>query len=590
MGQTNYNERSWAIDLISDINAWTSKNASVIGRAGGERTLKSKEGSLFPDVLLYGDSEQGHILQGWELKMPDTQITDAELIENAKKKAQTLSLDSFLVWNVTNAALYQIKSDGKLEIIKSWNNLSHIRSREQVESHKKEINQTLVEILNDLAYFFTKGTIHSAPIIEVINGEGIASIVLKNTSECAISIEENAKKDPEFLDEVMLWWRYEKNSYPDIREPWEILAKHNLITLVNKLLFAHILKSFTKEAFIVDDIDESYPLRDVLQIFQDLSKKCDFWNIFKKHLGEEGVPQKNWGNIVQLNYLLSDFKIEELGVGLLHEFLNNLVKKEKRKIAGQFTTPIELARFFAYLTIRDKSKNTLDPCCGTGTIIKAAYELKKDFYLDSKKTLDSIWASDKFSFPLQIATLALSLPQNIGLILQIFSEDASRLKVGMPIKLQDPYNGKEVIRNLPEMGYIISNLPYVQQEDINLLNPEIRDINENIKEFTGENEVLDGRSDLFAYLPFYLWALLEDGGRLGIIISNSWLSTKWGTTFRKFLSHFYDIEYIVTSGKGRWFKNAKVVTNIVILKKRNQSETPNTSIETTKFIVLNRTI
>ena len=51
-------------------------------------------------------------------------------------------------------------------------------------------------------------------------------------------------------------------------------------------------------------------------------------------------------------------------------------------------------------------------------------------------------------------------------------------------------------------------------------------------------------------------------------MSNSWLGTEWGIVFKEALSRFFKIEYIITSGKGRWFSNAEVVTNIIILEKR----------------------
>lgn len=96
MAKVNINERSWAIDLISEINKYIVNKQIKIQHAGGESTLKNTSGSLFPDVLLFGDSNKGDILQGWELKMPDTSINDVEFFNNAKKKADLLKLDSFL--------------------------------------------------------------------------------------------------------------------------------------------------------------------------------------------------------------------------------------------------------------------------------------------------------------------------------------------------------------------------------------------------------------------------------------------------------------------------------------------------------------
>jgi hypothetical protein len=95
---------------------------------------------------------------------------------------------------------------------------------------------------------------------------------------------------------------------------------------------------------------------------------------------------------------------------------------------------------------------------------------------------------------------------------------------------------------------------------------------------------LDGRCDIYAYIPFLLFDLLTDSGYIGFIVSNSWISTKSGKAFRKLLLKFYCIEYIITSGNDRWFKNTKVVTNLVVCKKRNKENSDEiTSFVTTKI-------
>lgn len=51
--RTTYNERAWAIDLISEINRLSAVRSRTIQRAGGEWGLSAQSvGSvLFPDVL-----------------------------------------------------------------------------------------------------------------------------------------------------------------------------------------------------------------------------------------------------------------------------------------------------------------------------------------------------------------------------------------------------------------------------------------------------------------------------------------------------------------------------------------------------------
>ena len=46
------NERSWAIELISKINAIATANDLIIKRAGGESTISTERGNtMFPDVM-----------------------------------------------------------------------------------------------------------------------------------------------------------------------------------------------------------------------------------------------------------------------------------------------------------------------------------------------------------------------------------------------------------------------------------------------------------------------------------------------------------------------------------------------------------
>ena len=115
------NERSWAIDLISKINAIATANDLIIKRAGGESTISTGRGNtMFPDVVLYGNKEQSIILQGWELKMPDVPIEDETFIKDAQQKAIALNLNSCLIWNFTYAVLYIRGEKNTFSKLKQW--------------------------------------------------------------------------------------------------------------------------------------------------------------------------------------------------------------------------------------------------------------------------------------------------------------------------------------------------------------------------------------------------------------------------------------------------------------------------------------
>ncbi len=583
MTKISYNERSWAIDLITEINLYTSKNNKTINRAGGETTINTGKRRLFPDVLLYGENSE--ILMGWELKMPDTPITDNEFIENAILKADILGVNSFLLWNVGIAVLY-IKKENNFVPIKTWDSLKSVaKKRNEVEHLRKEWQNVLHQILKDLNGFFDNGEIEKKTFIESFKDGVIVEFILRNSEIVAKDLQKSARKDALFSAEANIWWRIAKLDYPK-QNQWEILSKVILVNWINKFLFAHILISFFNPAKKVESINIQTSINESINLFKEISKECNFWNIFQPQLGEKYLNNETWLEIKQFNILLNDIELSSIGQELLQDLLQNIIYSSKRKIAGQYATPMFLARFISSLTMLNKELSLHDPCCGTGTIARAVYDLKKESGIIPQKALRSIFCSDKVAFPLQMATLALTDPKNIGEIIQIYKEDCTTIKVGNKIKLKDPYSGEIIENNYVGVDYISTNMPFIRQEDLNILNPKIREQTERIISEHIKEDLKFSKSDLYAYLPFYFWNLLKAKGRLGIITSNSWLATEWGELFRNALNKFYHIENVIISGKGKWFKNADVVTTILILNKRNSVNEIDFD-ENTNFIIIN---
>ena len=584
MSKVTYNERSWAIDIISEIALFSSKVNKPIKRAGGESTINTGKKRFFPDVLLYG--ENSDILMGWELKMPDTAISDIDFIENAKVKADILNLNGFLLWNAKEAVLYLLE-EKEYKPHKNWDTSKGlINSRLDVEGARIVWVESLHLILKDLNILFESGKIQSKKLIDSFSDSSIIDFILNNATENAKALEKASKTDSKFRAEVNVWWRIFKHEYGENRQ-WEVLSEIVLVNWVHKILFANILTVFRDDAKAVYTIESSTTPSESTLIFNNISATCDFWNIFQPQLGEKYITIESWSDIVELNSLLRDVELASIGQELLQDILENVVSISKRKVSGQFTTPMFLARFLVHFTLNDLTQTLHDPCCGTGTIARATYDIKKEAGMSSAETLSSTYASDKVAFPLQMATLSITEPENIGEVIQIFQKDASSFIVGEKIKLRDPYNGSIITKEYSKVAHIASNLPFIRQEDLKILNPNIKEDTEKIIEkYLGKKVKLNAKSDLYAYLPFHFWELLEEHGRLGIIISNSWLATEWGIVFRELLSQFFNIEFVITSGSGRWFNNADVVTNILILEKKNIS-VPLDS-ETTKFITITK--
>ncbi|WP_315819003.1 N-6 DNA methylase [Paraflavitalea speifideaquila] len=319
-----------------------------------------------------------------------------------------------------------------------------------------------------------------------------------------------------------------------------------------------------------------------MSLFGQLSEECNFWTIFSDSLGLKVLPQRAWEHLKQFNQLLSDLRLGSVDQAQLSGILEATVEIAIRKLRGQYPTPIELARLLVHLCVRNlDTDRLLDPCCGSGTIARAALEQKLAAGIDGAQAANTIYASDQDPQAVQIATFALANPSLMHVPLRIFKHDAFALTPDLAVEYRNPSNGALFSERLGSFQAITSNLPFVAQAGRQQYANALQAVYSTM--FAGKD--FTGRADIAAYLPFALSPLLATGGRLGIIITNAWLGTDWGDDFYIQLAHYYDLKCVITSGAKRWFRNSEVVTNILIMAKKASPEQASGDI---KFIVLTR--
>lgn len=580
---TTYNERSWAIDLISHLNQLARDSNRSIRHASGEQTIRAPDGNLFPDVLLLGDrSAGGRILQGWELKMPDTRIDDAAFRENAERKAQALDLDSFLLWNVSHAHLYTHNADtGEFTLSRTWDDLGDIRSRADVmrNRHRWEaLTETIFGYLNDL---FDRGSLEGRRFIDAYRTGGITSLIMENSGEVAEAIVQTMRSDGRLRAEITVWWNRYRAEYAG-NVMGDALAQAVVLNWIGKILFSHILRETDARAARIAEIGDETTPAAALDLFRQLSEDCNFWTIFSDSIGLATIPEGVWGQLKQFNGLLSGLRIGSIDQGQLSDVLEATVAVAVRKLRGQYPTPIALARLLVHLCVRNIiNDRVLDPCCGSGAIARAAIELKLSANVASEQVAATVFAGDQDPQAVQIATFALAKPSLMHTPLRVYQQDAFDLTPETQIPFRNPTNGTPFLERLGTFQAITSNLPFVAQDGRRQYSNAI----DRVAATLGEGGQFTRRADISAYLPFSLHPLLADGGRLGVIITNAWLGTDWGDAFYNLLGRYYDLKCVVTSGSGRWFQNSEVVTNLLVMEKKADPLRPSGDI---KFVVLTR--
>ncbi len=371
---------------------------------------------------------------------------------------------------------------------------------------------------------------------------------------------------------LKVWWNIFHEEYDkDENNMYSAYAKSILLNWTNRIMFANTIKKYHNCAYKIDRIDRTSTPSDGNAIIDEIAEQGDFYNVFKKLEYNEIVPEDTWIDIVDYNQFLVESKIEKIDQAVLQEILEKTVNTAKREIRGQYATSYCLADLLCQITVNDWNGECADLCAGTGTIARAVIKNKMQRLRDSEVAFTTTWISDKYAYPLQIANIAVTNMEALNIPLNIFQSDVFDVRSGDKIEIKSPIDGSGIEKELPAFKTIISNLPFIQYNKIAADEmAHIREYRRNIKDSTGIEFTL-GKTDLYNYLPFKLHELLENNGRLGIILSNSWLGTDIGKKFFDALQYYYYIHAVVISGYGRWFKNADVVTTLLILQKKEIS-------------------
>lgn len=567
------NERSWGIELISQINQFADANDLIIKHAGGESTVSERRGqNMFPDVVLYGDHELSSILQGWELKMPDVPIDDADFVHDAQRKATALNLNSCVIWNFTHVRLF-VYDDQNNEFSekKAWKN-EEIKTRDDVLRYKSKWERTLQSVLTTVNDYLISGQVKKAFIGDVLTTTSISRLVSENKFSVAAHLRDCVNRDAIMGARLETWWKGIKSEYEgDEDDKFPAYAKSVIINWANRIIFAHLIKTRQMSAYAIDELDYDSTPGEANEIFQTITEKSDFYNIFSSMPYDECLPEKAWSSLIELSLFLKSTPIKNISQSILQQVLEGSVNISKRLVNGQYPTPPVLASLLSRMTIHDITGECFDGCCGTGTIPNFIINYKKSKHIGAEQAMATTWASDKFKLPLQIANLAMTSYDCINIPCRLFQRDIMTLYPGDDVEIVNPQTGKEESYILPLFDAFISNLPFVKAREI---------ADDDISYVTDIKRAhqLSGRSDFSYYIALHLRNLVSVGGYVGIILSNSFLGTEAGSFFLNAIRYYYDDIRIHISGSGRWFQNADIVTALLIMRRKEDGREGNDSI------------
>jgi methylase of polypeptide subunit release factors len=315
----------------------------------------------------------------------------------------------------------------------------------------------------------------------------------------------------------------------------------------NKVLFESSLRTIFNKVLSLD----------FLQIFRnhpDTTKRIFTENLNNTILG-------HFNNFIDsLNrYINNALKNNQSPPYFFSLLTSKIYEKQELHNKGKIMSDSELSSLLANLCVDEGMETILDPGCGDGALLDAAYDtlqfkaMVSGNPLTHNQLLNSLYGLDIDPFLTQLATFRL-LAKNI---IQVDSQTNAQIEVG------------DIFDN-PKNSFfdcILMNPPFLRNDD-----PKAPiSANKKTKMITAiKNQHLDcfvekaSQPNLYFYFANYIWHYLKDGGKAGIILMAKFLNNKDAIFLREFFLN--KVESVILYPKG-YFTGFTITTAIVTLKK-----------------------
>lgn len=575
-----------------------------------------------PDLIVtvFKDSEEKKYCF-IEIEDPGASAYDSSFVDKAGHKAYRHGVEYFATWTVNEFVLWN-----------TWETDTPLMERKHTYFDKNSVGLDAptygmaLQKKGALSEFLRKFLKHlhaiylgieqvEKPILNEFFIRFLNSVINPLSLHVAKKMGEDLHKDPEFRKKFSKWLRRERISGPSASIlGTERAARQFSYMLLDKIIFYNVLRSRGEPLLpilIHENLSGEDTRRTLRGKFDDVTNKIDYEPIFLTDFVDDlPIPDEVVPLLCRFVSELDRYDPSEIG-GAIGTIFQGVIPEKDRHVLGQYFTRSDVVDLIVGFCLRDPKSVVLDPACGAGTfLVRSYYRIK---YLDPSRDHDKILSCltgvDISKFPSHLSTMSLVLKDtkarlNYPFVLhRDFFEltpkrecviEIPRRKVeltGAPLlgPKTERY-GVGFIRLSRKLGgcdVVVTNPPYTRQEEMEKLEFP-RGYRERLKGLIEEewNLPIGKRSSIYSHFFFHGGKFLKEGGKLGLITSNSWLDVDYGKYLQEFFLRNFKIVAVIESKLERWFEDADINTAITILERCGDEERRNENL--VKFVQLKR--
>ena len=408
--------------------------------------------------------------------------------------------------------------------------------------------------------------------------------------------------------------------------------------LVNQILFYHVYASLTQKIVDFDD-DNIRSISDLKKYFKnitDINYKAIYSVEIISNLPDNDIIIEEIRKVIQAIKAIRAPSIRHDLIGRVYH--ESLPYETRKRLATFYTKPIA-GELLAGLTIDRWDQTVIDPACGSGTLLVAAYRRKEQLFSETKQDSlvnfeDRIRLHDKFTqnditgidiMPFSCHLTAVNLSTQNPTIttnkLRVAALDSLTLdgmliskefqNTGVYMKpfsrvVQQTFDNTKVIRQtfFSREGSIVTSNGSVGPEgvgeefllhplDVVIMNPPFSDRDKMPENYRNRliglkwiSLLCGNQVNLWGYFLSLSSYLLKNGGTLGAIIPINFLRGGATQKIRDHLIDHFQLKYIVKSIPDVAFSEAANFRDILLIAKKKDPK----STEETGFIFLKKSM